>query len=104
MRTKTLLIALIGFASLVGAVAALNGSTSTNENLAGRYYLRNRTQHFYQRARPKWHVRLAGSRTEAESPTFGVADAEQFAGRYYIRNRTSNFFRRATPKRHWLIS
>jgi hypothetical protein len=104
MRTKTLLIALLGFASLVGAAASLHRATSADETLAIRYHLRFRTQQFYQRARPKAHVRLAESSLDVELPTIGVAEAEQLAGRYYLRNRTSNFFRRAAPKRHWLIS
>jgi hypothetical protein len=104
MRTKVLLIAVLGFASLVGAVASLSSATSTDETLAIRYHLRYRTQQFYQRARPKSHLRLVDSESGVELPTIGAADAEMLAGRYYIRNRTSNFFRRATPKRHWFLS
>jgi hypothetical protein len=103
MRTR-IALAVLGLACLFGAAATYVSGLSADQEVAGRYYIRNRTQQFYQRARPKVHVRLADA-DAVPGPTVAEADAsgELLAGRYYIRNRTSNFFRRAAPKYHRLI-
>ena len=70
--------------------------------VAGRYYIRNRTQNFYQRATPRSNhqPQMQYQRVEPQKPKVETAlpsddSAELLAGRYYIRNRTSSFYRRA---------
>ena len=104
MRNKSL-FAVVAIAVALGfALQSVPSDPTANQEVAGRYYIRNRTQNFYNRARPKSHVRsrswLAASDIGATAPSASELnfDGTELAGRYYIRNRTRDFYQRATPK------
>jgi hypothetical protein len=104
MRSRALFAVVAVAVALGFASQAMQSAPSADQQVAGRYYIRNRTQNFYNRARPKSHVRsrswLAASEVEVPAAPANEIniDGTELAGRYYIRNRTRDFYQRATPK------
>jgi hypothetical protein len=96
-----LLAVLCVAASLPMATFDLSSHAPASNDLAGRYYIRNRTRDFYNRATPQRPTPKAHQPSHSFSDTGKIGNAEeplQLAGRYYIRNRTRDFYRRATPR------
>lgn len=107
---STLLLAAAVTATVAFQINVAN--KADREQLAGRYYLRNRTQNFFQRAAPQRNyyqqyrvapVVTPPAATPAVKPAppavpkqaTQAAPENQLATRYYLRNRTRNFYRRA---------
>jgi hypothetical protein len=99
---KAIGIALLGtmLTAAIG-VTGLVGESPDSSKTASRYYLRNRSNDFYGRAKCA-QVDVADS-IPAADPSVGEGEVNQIAARYYLRNRTRNFYRRSTHQKRRVI-
>lgn len=111
MRTRSLALCGLSFAVILAAFAMASVS-STGEQVAGRYYLRNRTSNFYNRAVPRVHyvpqiqpsIQPVTPAAPVPPTTTQISPASlELAGRYYLRGRTRNFYNRASGRSGRLV-